>query len=166
MKRHTGLGVACVLALIVGLGVSAGCNRSQKLPVEQGVIVKAKILKGGQPLPAKDESGIPGMESIQPYQISLVPVGAGAEAHQRGEYVGIYDSNGIVTFVGPGKGIPPGVYKMVIVGSQTMPTEEGSGDPLGGRFSLENTPLQFTITVSNLGKEQDLGTIDLDNPPK
>lgn len=165
MKRQTGVGVTYGLALIVGLGVLAGCNRSQKLPVEQGVIVKAKILKGGQPLPAKDESGIPGMESIQPYQISLVPVGAGAEAHQRGEYVGIYDSNGIVTFVGPGKGIPPGVYKMVIV-SSAMPLEEGAGDPLGGRFNRENTPLQFTVTVSNLGKEQDLGTIDLDNPPK
>ncbi|GIW90460.1 MAG: hypothetical protein KatS3mg109_0892 [Pirellulaceae bacterium] len=152
-------------AVLVGASFLLGCNRTPKLPVEQGVIVKAKILKGGQPLKAQDDSGIPGYELIQPYQISLVPVG-GSEGHQRGEYVGIYDQTGLVTFLGAGKGVPPGVYKLVIVGSGAMPDAEGSEDPLGGRFNRQNTPLQFTITVANVGKEQDLGTIDLDNPPK
>jgi hypothetical protein len=156
--------VVAVLLGLAGLIAAAGCNRSQKLPVEQGVIVKAKIVQSGKPLKAKDDSGIPGYESIQPFQITLVP--QGSEGHQRGEYIGTYDESGTVRFVGPGKGIPPGVYKMVIVGTVGTPGEAGSEDPLGGRYTLQNTPLQFTITVEHLGKEQDLGTIDLDNPPK
>lgn len=155
------LWMGCGLVAIV---LAAACGKSQRLPVEQGVVVKATILKGGQPLKAKDDSGIPGYELIQPFQFSLVPVGG--EGHQRGEYIGIYNESGVVTFTGAGKGVPPGVYKLVIVGSGGMPDAEGSEDPLGGRFNRENTPLQFTITVANVGKEQDLGTIDLDNPPK
>jgi hypothetical protein len=77
----------------------------------------------------------------------------------------VYADDGTVTFTGPGKGIPPGVYKLTVLGSDVMPDAEAGNDPFKGKFTLERTPFEFTITVKDLGKEKDLGTIDLDKPP-
>lgn len=152
---------AALLGDLVGCG-RHGTTQSADSPIE-GVVVKVRIVKGGVPLKSKDDSGIPGMELIQPFQIRLVPLDWGSEKHQRGEYIGVYDESGTVTFVGPGRGVPPGIYRLVIVGSLTMPAGGGSCDPLAGRFNRENSPLKIVVTVANLGKEQDLGTIDLDH---
>ncbi|MBM4000934.1 MAG: hypothetical protein FJ297_15585 [Planctomycetes bacterium] len=155
--------------LLIAMAITLGCQ-GDKLSVDEGIVVKGKLFKGGQPLGAAVRSSdqgppIPGMEAIAPFQVSLVPEG-GQEGHARGAYAGKVADDGSVAFSGPGKGIPPGIYRLVVVGTNTMPDAEGaSADPFRGKFTLDKTPFRFTITVAHVGKEFDLGTIDLDRPP-
>ncbi|MCO6456998.1 MAG: hypothetical protein J5I93_16990 [Pirellulaceae bacterium] len=153
-----------VLALCAALGMGCGGGR---LPVDQGVIVRVKLLKGGQPLSGAIADLPPGVEGTSPFEIALVPQGGAdaAETHLRGMYYGEYSpADGVAVFRGPGKGIPAGRYTLTVRALDVMPGD-AENDPLGGKFDIETSTLVFDIPPDQLGKEYDLPEIDLDSPP-
>lgn len=164
MTRYRTLGWL-VLALVAALPLGCGGGR---LPVDQGVIVRVKLLKGGQPLSGAMANMPPGVEDTSPFEIALVPQGGAdaAETHLRGMYIAEYSAaDGVAVFKGPGKGIPAGKYTLTVRAANVMPGD-AENDPLGGKFDLETSPLVVDIPPDKLGSEFDLPEIDLDSPPQ
>ncbi len=159
MKWAKTLGLLLLLAAVAGLGCSRG------LPVENGVIVRAKLLQNGQPLGASTGDLPPGMEDMAGFEIGLVPEGGG-EAHLRGMYYGEYSSaDGLLVFKGPGKGVPAGRYTLTVRGQNAMPGD-ADNDPFGAKFGISTSPFKFDIPPDKLGSDFDLGEIDLEKPPQ
>ena len=159
MKWQQALGLFFLAAAVAMLGCSRG------LPVDKGVIVRAKLVKGGQPLTAAMGDAPPGMDDALGIEIALVPQGSGEE-HVRGMYYGEYSSaESMVVFRGPGKGIPAGKYTLTVRGQNAMP-DDAANDPFGAKFGIETSPFQVDIPPDKLGGEHDLGEIDLDKPPQ
>jgi hypothetical protein len=154
--------VECTLVLVFSLLLGCGGG----LPVEQGVIVKGKVLQDGQPLNVGGGADMPpGMEEEPPFEMALVPEGGG-EAHLRGMYYGEYSaSDGTVVFTGPGKGIPPGNYVLTVTGTDSMPGD-ALGDPFQGKFLVETSPFTVIVPPDKIGEEYDFGEFDLSNPPQ
>lgn len=67
------------------------------------------------------------------------------------------DTEGNFQLLGPGRGIPPGKYKVAIFHDQTGYGE----DVLQGVFSEENTPIEITILEQSVGSVFKLGDIEL-----
>jgi hypothetical protein len=152
---HKGLGLLAWMVLCLGCGGS--------LPVEQGVVVKGKVLQGGQPINLAGGDMPPGMEESTGFEVALVPEGGGEE-HLRGMYYGEYSTDdGSVVFRGPGQGIPPGSYVLTVAGADAMPGDT-IGDPFQGKFLTETSPFKIEVPPGKIGDEHDFGELDLQNP--
>jgi len=126
----------------------AGCGSS----VEEGVIVTGKIIMNGDPLKAPRRD-----VGIGVVYVKLVPVdveGGETESVEAAE-------DGTFKIIGPGKGVPPGSYKLAI-------SQQGGpdSDMLIDKFSEETTPITVNLPKDKVGDTIDLGTIDLSKPPE
>jgi len=135
------------LALLCG-GMAIGCGDD----VPKGVIVKGKILKGGQPL-AVPRSDI-GLGWVQ---VELVPEGKteGTETTRTKE-------DGTFEFQGEGKGIAVGKYRLAVYHFEQGPIADG----LKGAFSAVNSKINVDVPADKTGSFVDLGAIELDAPAK
>ncbi|MFO0870400.1 MAG: hypothetical protein U0935_15850 [Pirellulales bacterium] len=127
----------------------AGCGPSGP-PM---VVVKGKLLKGGKPLPIqRPDIGLGWV------QMKLIPEGSGKEQVVE---MARAAQDGSFEFVGEGKGITVGTYKLSVLHYEQGPPNDG----LQGAFADDKTPIRLTITADK-GNPLDLGTIELDSPPK
>lgn len=117
------------------------------------VVVKGKLLKGGAPL-AVPRSDV-GLGWVQ---LELTPEGGAAA--ERGPQLSAKD-DGSFEFLGEANGVLPGSYRLSVLHYEQGPPN----DKLNGAFSPQKTPIRVTVP-GDKGKEYDLGTIDLDNPPQ
>lgn len=126
--------------------VAIGCGDD----VPKGVIVKGKIVKGGQPL-AVPRSDI-GLGWVQ---VELVPDGKteGTETTRTKE-------DGSFEFQGEGKGIAAGKYRLAVFHFEQGPIADG----LKGAFSAVNSKINVDVPADKTGSFVDLGTIELDAP--
>jgi len=142
-----------LLICIAVLTAIAGCGSGVKLP--KGVIVKGKVLKGGIPLEAPNRAG--GSSQIR---VLLFPVNAGPQ-DQRSEAYDLATESGDFSIVYAGYGVEPGKYKLAVL-QFLDPNKDG----LEGKFDPENTPMEIDVPSDKVGGTIDVGTIDLDMPPK
>lgn len=118
----------------------------------KGVIVKGKVLKGGQVMPVTRPDIHLGM-----VEVHLVSSEGNAEGPERA----LAAEDGSFTFPGLGKGVKAGKYRLSVYHRENGPP----GDSLNGVFSDEKSPITVTVPTDKLGGTLDLGTIDLDKPP-
>jgi hypothetical protein len=131
------------LCLVLVL-VSTGCDSSK------GTSPKGKIVKGGQPLAVKSKGPIP--PGTKHLVVELIGENGTSESVVVGE------DNSSFTVVGAeGKGVKPGKYKLAV----QFFDPDRPNDQLKGAFNTQNTKLTVTIEAG-----KDIGTIDLDSPPK
>lgn len=140
----------CWIALaVLGCGLLAGCTSGYKPP--EGVTVTGVILLDGKPLEVPNrQAGLGNVEVI------LVPQGelatAGAEP-----FSDLAKEDGSFNIAGPGDGIKPGKYKLVV-----HQQDKGYGsDMLQGEFSETNSPIEVEVPASKSGGKHDLGKVDL-----
>lgn len=146
MNRYwTSLCLLLVFPLVI---TTTGCDDS----VSKGVIVRGKLVKGGAPLKsARPDVGLGWV------QIELHPP-AGSNISM--EMTKPNEVDGSFEFLGPGQGIPPGNYQMVVYHYEQGPPN----DSLQGKFAPGVTPLKVDIPADKVGGTHDLGTLDLDRP--
>ncbi len=135
-----------------------GCGAGGPAP-EPGVVVTAKVLQGGSVI----QSAVPG-GTLQLNIVRLNEQGQTAEIFQAD-----YGADGSVKFIGAGKGVQPGKYKLTV-------TESGMFDPInpnpdnkdmfGNKFMLPTTPFEFDIPADKVSGTHDLGTLDLADAAK
>ena len=134
------LGCCCLLT---------GCTSGYKPP--EGVTVTGVILLDGKPLEVPNrQAGLGNVEVI------LVPQGelatSGAEP-----FSDLAKEDGSFTIAGPGDGIKPGKYKLVV-----HQQDQGFGsDMLKGEFSETKSPIEVEVPASKSGGKHDLGKMDL-----
>lgn len=133
---------ACLTCLLAWTGCGDG-----NPPVQKGVVVKGKIVRDGKPLEVPNRDiGLGRVELL------LIMPGTGGELESA-----LAEPDGTFVFMGPGKGVAAGSYKLVV-----LQQDKGfQSDMLEGAFSEANTPIQVTIPQDKLGDTHDLGTIDL-----
>jgi hypothetical protein len=135
------------LSALVAIAGLVGCGSSGP----DLVIAKGKIVKGGNPLPiTRPEIGVGSL------QLQLTPE---ASAPGLEPEVTRAKEDGTFEFIGEGKGIKPGTYRLSVLHFQDGPPV----DKLNGAFGPQNTPLKVTVAADK-GPSHDLGTIDLDKP--
>ena len=129
------------LAMLLVCVAAIGCGDD----VPKGVVVKGKLVKGGQPL-AVPRSDI-GLGWVQ---LELIPDGKteGAETTRAKE-------DGSFEFLGEGKGIPAGKYRLAVYHFEQGP----QADSLKGLFSAQTTKIEVTVPGDKTAF--DAGTIDL-----
>lgn len=133
----------CVLLLLVG------CSGSGNPEVKSGVTVRGKILKGGEPLKVPNQDIGVGM-----IEVVLIPTSNPANSERA-----LAKPDGTFELIGPGKGLPPGDYKLAI-----YQRDQGPGsDQLGGAFSEAKTPISVQLSDSNVGGKMNLDVIELDS---
>lgn len=131
------------------LAVAAGCGPSGPATV----VVTGKLLKGGQPL-AVPRADI-GLGWVQ------IQLDGEGDASKLGAQLSRTKEDGTFEFQGDGGGILPGSYKMSVVHFEQGPPN----DSLKGAFAPGQSAIRITVPADK-GSKFDLGTIDLDNPPK
>lgn len=136
MKRYDWLAIFAVCVCIF-----SGCDDG----IKPGVVIKGKLLKDGAPIEPIDANAAVGI-----VQLTLVPQGDSEE------FGAIPDEEGLFEFIGIGKGVAPGEYKLEI----TQGGMDGN-DKLKDRFIRERTPITVTVEASEVGGEKDLGVIEL-----
>ena len=115
------VGMVCLAPCIIG------CNS------EKGARVTGVILENDQPLQVTEKEAV--LLGFVPIQVDDQSLKAHPGATFKRE-----DSS--FQFIGPGLGlVPPGDYKVTVV----VRSHQGV-DRLGGQFSLEKTPLRYTVT--------------------
>ncbi|MFO0902693.1 MAG: hypothetical protein U0939_06820 [Pirellulales bacterium] len=138
--------VCCALLFVASL---AGCGPSG--PPQ--VVVKGKLVQKGAPLPVpRADIGLGWV------QLELHPAGGDASMQRE---VTKTKEDGTFEFLGEGSGIRTGDYRLVVLYFEQGPPN----DKLGGAFSAEKSPIKITVPADK-GAAFDLGTIDLDSPPK
>ncbi len=138
--------LAILAVIAVAFGV-VGCDKGYS--PDAGVIVKGKIVKGGNPLV------VTGREvGIGKVEVKLVPVDAGLESSSDNA-----KEDGTFSIVFAGKGVKPGKYKLAVAQIDKMV------DVLNGAFNDQATTINVDVPSNLIGKTLDLGTIDLDSPP-
>lgn len=138
------LAVLAVIAVAFGV---VGCDKGYS--PDAGVIVKGKIVKGGNALVVEGrEVGIGKVE------VKLVAVDAGLESASDNA-----KEDGTFNIVFAGKGVKPGKYKLAVTQISKMV------DVLNGAFNDQATTINVEVPANMVGKTLDLGTIDLDSPP-
>ncbi|MFM9069059.1 MAG: hypothetical protein ACKOUR_17260 [Planctomycetota bacterium] len=139
--------VSCrLVVLILGFLVTTGCGES----VPKGVILKGKVLKGGQPLAVtRPEVGVGWV------QIDLIPDG-------KSDYTETTRAkpDGSFEFPGEGKGIPPGKYKVAVKHYENGPPN----DMLQGAFAWDKTKFTVDVPQDKVGSGFDVGTLDVGTP--
>jgi hypothetical protein len=139
-----------IFALVVAAIFSLGCTPDR---VEKGVTVKGKIVKSGQVLKPTGPIA-PGASKVEVILFPVDPNGVDEQA--------ILNDQGEFTMTGQGKGMKPGEYKLgVFVRGASFDSDE-----LGGKFNEQNTTMKISVPADKVGQTHDLGTIDIDNPPK
>jgi hypothetical protein len=130
------------LLTIAAIAIVAGCGPT--LP--QGVVVKGKLIKAGQPLPVpRSDVGLGWV------QLDLVPAGGlGTESSRTKD-------DGSFEFRGAGQGIAPGKYRLAVSYYDKGPPN----DSLKGAFSAAKTPITIDVPQDKVGGTLDAGTIDL-----
>jgi hypothetical protein len=131
------------------LAAAAGCGPSGPATV----VVTGKLLKGGKPL-AVPRADI-GLGWVQ------IQLDGEGDAKKLGAQLSRTKEDGTFEFQGDGGGILPGVYKMSVVHFEQGPPN----DSLKGAFAPETSPIRITVPADK-GNKVDLGTIELDSPPK
>lgn len=137
---------SAALCFVAATWASAiGCSGNP--PVDQGVIVKGKLVNDGKPLEVPNrEIGLGRVE------LQLIAPGAGGEL-EAAEAL----PDGSFEFLGPGKGVKPGEYKLVV-----LQQDKGFGsDMLEGKFNEVNSPIKVSVPADKLGATHDLGVVDL-----
>jgi hypothetical protein len=141
----------CWIALVVlgFCGLLVGCTEGYKPP--EGVTVTGVVVLDGKPLEVPNRQA--GLGNVQ---VILVPQGelasSGAEP-----FSDLAKEDGRFTISGPGAGIKPGKYKLVV-----YQQDKGYGsDMLQGEFSEANSPIDVEVPANRSGGKHDLGTIDL-----
>ena len=116
---------------LVALVCLVGCGSSGS----DLVIAKGKIVKGGAPLPiTRPDIGVGSL------QLQLAPeAGAAGLAPE----VTRAKEDGAFEFVGEGKGIKPGTYRLSVLHYQDGPPV----DKLNGAFAPQTTPLKVTVAA-------------------
>jgi hypothetical protein len=139
-----GLAPRLVTGLFLAMAiVAAGCgNNKDTLTTPKG-----KIVKGGQALVAKGRLP-PG--SI-PWRVEFISMDG------KTSYQAVVEEDGSFSVPGIGKGIAPGKYKVAVYFFDPGPPN----DILKGTFGSDRTKIVVTVEA-----RKDVGTIDLDNPPK
>ena len=134
------------MALLPALLFLTGCGDGNPT-VAKGVIVKGKVLRDGKPLEVPNrEIGLGRVELL------LISPNANNELESA-----LASPDGTFEFLGPGKGVAPGSYKLVV-----LQQDKGfQSDMLEGAFSEAKTPIQVTIPADKIGGSHDLGTIEL-----
>src|SRR5712691_1383280 len=126
-----------------------GCSGDGNPPVPAGVIVQGKLLKGGQPLNVPNQDVGFGV-----VEIVLIPADKPGEPERA-----LAKPDGTFQALGPGKGLPPGRYKLAV-----YQRDQGmSSDQLCGMFSVEKTPISINLSDSKVGGKLDLDVIELDS---
>ncbi len=164
-----------VVISLTTICIAVGCSGTKPIPVEQGVVVRGKVLKGGKPIVAQAPENIPGYDEMELVEISLVPLEGGAEEHPAGDYYGDYDTKtGDILFNGLGEGVPAGRYTLIVSLVNEMPASDdpdealdgdAESDAFGGKFDAENSPFTITVPKDKVGGEFSFGTLDLEKPP-
>ena len=143
---------------LIGL-LTVGCSGEETSDVEEGVIVKGRILSGGNPITVKNAP--PGTGSGE---VSLVPEGKKSSEADPAFPSAMVDEQGYFEIKHDGKGVPPGKYRLAIIPPDATGTPGAtSKSPIGRMFSVKNSPIKIDIPADKLGEEHDLGTIELSN---
>ena len=130
-----------VLALLVG------CTGGYTPPT--GVIVKGKLVQGGQPVAVAPSPG-----SYDGAEVFLFSASESVPLADTSIYP---DADGSFRIDYNGGGVPPGKYKVAVLVHKGGPET----DLLEGKLSKQNTKIEFDIPADKLGKEHDLGVIDI-----
>ncbi len=138
-----------VITSLVLVVAFAGCGPSGP----PRVTVKGKLVKGGAPLPVpRADIGLGWV------QMELIPAdGNSSKQHEMTRT----KEDGTFEFIGEGDGIATGDYRLSVIHFEQGPPN----DKLKGAFSPEKTQIKISVPADK-GSTHDLGTIDLDNPPK
>ncbi len=135
------------LLVVVVLSI-LGCSGDDSPKGPPGVVIKGRVVKGGQPIhvPRPDISyGL--------VEVSLIA--EGSQAGTSGEPVSM-NLDGTFEVSGIGKGLAAGKYKVAV--RQLIDAK----DSFGGVFSAAKTPITIEIPPGKVGSEIKLEDIDLD----
>lgn len=127
--------------------LSVGCS-APKVVVEETVLLKGKLTKGGTPLTV-DSSKLGDYAKVE---ISFVPTEK-QQGYKQSAKVGADGSFTLATE--SGKPLPPGKYKVAVRQWEPYPTK----DLLNGKYDDQKTPLSVTIAADTKHVE-----IDMDKP--
>jgi hypothetical protein len=119
------------LAAAAGLFLLTGCGRE----AESGPILTGKLLAAGEPIrPA----------SVYDFDVKFLTVeGVGP---QKRSYLAQINEDGTFAVTGSiSKGIPPGRYKVIVVG-RVLDAKGKPSNKYAGKFAEANTPLEVEIT--------------------
>jgi hypothetical protein len=115
--------------LTVVLALLCGCGSDNV--IKSGTVIRGKLLNKGVPLTAQNmDIGVGKIEII------FVPTEPSQE-----EFSTTANADGSYEYVGAGKGIAPGKYKVAVYQWDPYPVE----DKLGNKFSKENTPITVDV---------------------
>lgn len=134
-----------MFATLLVLSQCVGCGDGNP-PVPAGVVVKGKVLRDGKTL------DVPNREiGVGRVELQLIP----ATGPTGDVEIALANADGTFEFLGPGKGVKAGAYKLVV-----LQQDQGfQSDALEGAFNATRTPIQVTIPADK--GVHDLGTIDL-----
>lgn len=139
------LSAGCV---VLSLVMALGCGES----VPKGVIVKGKVVKGGEALKVnRPEVGVGWV------QVDLIPDGKTDYSETTRA-----KADGSFEFLGEGKGIPAGKYKVAVYHYENGPPT----DMLQGAFSAANSSLVIDVPQDKTGSSHDVGSLDVTGPAK
>jgi hypothetical protein len=131
------------LFIFAAVAAFSGCSPS----IPKGVIVTGKITKGGAAVTAPEG----------PVQLTLASTTQNAEGESTGSGA-ILKEDGTFRFEGAGKGVPPGTYRLHMLG------DAGPGvDAFDGAYSGEKFVKEFEVPADKVGGEFDVGTIELND---
>lgn len=156
--RRAGAGITTrglVVAWLLAAAVSAAGCGDPNAP-KPGVTVIGSLVRDGKPfvLPGR-EVGLGDVE-VQLVPVALVGAANGSETGLEVERA-IADGEGRFEIKGPGRGVPPGRYRLAV-----LARDKGfQSDALGGAFSPEKTPIEVELPDSLIGASFDAGTIDV-----
>lgn len=131
-----------LVLLAIGL---AGCGSS--LPA--GIVVTGQVLFDGKPMEVNRPDVGLGM-----IEVSLLPDPPGRYERELSKA----DKEGKFEFRGPGAGVPPGTYKLVV---RHWKNGMGTKDELDGKFTEEQTPIKVEVPGNLIGKKFELGVLEL-----
>lgn len=143
-------------AAFLGGVIACLCGCGDPNAPKPGVTVIGALVKDGVPfvLPGR-EVGLGDVE-VQLVPLALVEAPAGVETGLQRE-MAVADGEGRFVIKGPGRGVPPGRYRLAI-----LARDKGfESDALEGAFAPERTPVEVDLPETLIGRSFDVGTIDV-----
>jgi hypothetical protein len=135
--------------VVVGLLlVGFGCSQGDTALGPAGVVVKGRVIKGGQPIPVPRPDVMYGL-----VEVALIPEGSPPDS--TGEPASV-EVDGTFRVTGTGKGLPAGKYKV------TVRQMIDGKDTFKDAFSPAKTPITVELPSSRVGSEVKLDDIDLE----